>query len=174
MRPLTGSELVNFVNDNKGMPQDEVMIQAGYFCWKKRVSGEEFKSVRKFKFFQALSHAMGTQIGVDIPSKTGRPKNRLKITSNTTLPVGPPHLRAIGLGEGDYVRVKVDKDKLIIEPWSEDLADPIGPDDNIPFDGSAEVETCSMPAADECSVPRRTQLEITETCSYTPEQCAVG
>ena len=168
MRLLTGSELVNFVNDNKDMPQEEVMIQAGYFYWKRRPNtDDQYKSVEKCKFFQALSQAMGLQIGIDVPTiQQARPKNRLKVTSNTTLPVGAPYMRALGLGEGDYVHINVNEGRIVIQPWSEDLADPIGPDDNIPFDGSDEVENCALPG--------RTQLEITETCSFTPQQCSVG
>ena len=67
MRQLTGNELVNFVNDNKGMPQEEVMIQAGYFNWKKRPgTDEQYQSVQKCKFFQALSQSMSLEIGVDL------------------------------------------------------------------------------------------------------------
>ena len=170
MRLLTGSELVSFVDDNKDMPQEEVMIQSGYFYWKRRPgTDEQYKSVEKCKFFQALSQAMGLQIGVEVPTiQPSRPKNRLKVTSNTTLPVGAPYMRALNLGEGDYVHIKVNEGKIIIEPWTEETVD------DVPFDGTAEVETCSMPVAEECSLPGRNQLEITETCSFTPEQCAVG
>jgi hypothetical protein len=162
MRVLTGQELVSFVNDNKGMPQDEVMVQAGYYYLRKLPGTEEsVKSVERCRFFQALSQAMGVQIGVDVPKPAQpRPKGRLKIQKYDTLPVGAPYMRAIGLGEGDFVNVRIAEGKVVIEPWVDQSLD------EVPFDGSDEVENCSLPG--------RKQLEITETCSYTPQQCAVG
>ena len=162
MRVLTGDELISFVNDNKGMPQDEVMVQAGYFYERKRPGTDEvIRSVEKCKFFQALSLAMGVQMGIDVPKPVRpRPLGRLKIQKKNTLPVGALYMRAIGVNEGDYVNIKIEEGKVIIEPWIDQELD------EIPFDGSDEVLNCSLPG--------RKQLEITETCSYTPEQCAVG
>ncbi|MAB74954.1 MAG: hypothetical protein CMO47_00625 [Verrucomicrobiales bacterium] len=104
------------------------------------------QGVCRAEYHQAIAAAMGVPIGAPVGHKR-KPTGRLKVTSKGTLPVGAPYTRLLGLEIGDYVQAKYVDGSLILTAWQ----------DEVPFDGTEEAT-----------------LEITETCSYMPQQCAVG
>lgn len=114
VQKLEKQELIDFVRDNQHLTQDELIEQCGYV-----MTRQGKRSLKKTEFWTAYSVAQGLPVGPPPLEKKSpsRPENRLKITSKGTLPVGGPWTRALGLGEGDYVRAEISHGSLIITPW---------------------------------------------------------
>ena len=116
MSKLVGQALIDFVKQHQGADRDAVIQDAGYVSMRK---GRP--SLQRTSFFQALSMAQGLDIGPTIvrDNKGKDPSYRLKVGPKGLVPVGSAYTTQIGLNQGDYVKVIVEDDCLILEPDAE-------------------------------------------------------
>lgn len=113
MTRLTGDALLDHVRESHGMDRDVVIERAGYVA-----NRNGRPSLQRTDFFQALSAAQGLSIGPTLvrEGKGKQPGFTLKVGPKGMVPVGPAYTQRIGLNSGDYVKVEIDGDCIVLAP----------------------------------------------------------
>ena len=115
MERLTGAALLQYADDNKHRPTNEVIEGAGYY---KERSGQI--SLNRTEFFKTMLEAKGVQVGSEPLPEPKRRQNVLKASSRGVVPISGLYTSKIGVVGGDYVQVSHSvspsgRDQLILE-----------------------------------------------------------
>ena len=115
---LTGDELLEYLNENKGANRDDIIEGAGYF---EQRGGK--KRLQRQNFYGALAKAYGHEevATVEGPGRGSSGSYRLKVSPMGLIPVSKAYTGQCNMEPGTYVRVVIEDGAIILEP---DVAKP--------------------------------------------------
>lgn len=107
---LTGQELIESLKENADLDAREQMTQAGYY----KVRDGKY-SYLKTAFYKAISEAQGVKLAKEPYSPPTRKLNyEVKVTPRGIVPVSQCYTSQIGIEPGDYCKIEVEDDLLIL------------------------------------------------------------
>lgn len=112
MEPLTGQELLSFIQEHPDLPKDELMEATGYFSEKP----DGTKSLKFMDFYQNLIEAKGISIA---PAKSGRGRTlpyTASVQKNGNIILGAGYITKYGFSPGDAFKIDAQPGSIRLIP----------------------------------------------------------